>query len=63
MTGAHEEDPHTIQRPGIPAGRPGDAREIAATIAFLAGDEASYMTGASLIVDGGLTLMAAAQNA
>jgi NAD(P)-dependent dehydrogenase (short-subunit alcohol dehydrogenase family) len=63
MTGAHEEDPHTIERPGIPAGRPGDAREIAATIAFLAGDEASYMTGASLIVDGGLTLMAAAQNA
>lgn len=43
----------------IPAGRPGDAHEIAATVAFLASQEASYATGASFIVDGGLTLMAA----
>src|SRR5947209_4170096 len=36
MTGAHDEDPHAIERPGIPLGRPGDAREIAAAVAFLA---------------------------
>ena len=62
MTGAHEVDPRTIERPGIPVGRPGHAREIAATVAFLAGEEAGYITGASLIADGGLMLMAAAQN-
>ncbi|MBC7267879.1 MAG: SDR family oxidoreductase, partial [Streptomyces sp.] len=31
----------------VPLGRPGDAREVAAVIAFLAGPEASYVTGAS----------------
>jgi NAD(P)-dependent dehydrogenase (short-subunit alcohol dehydrogenase family) len=62
MTGAHDEDPQALERPGIPAGRPGNAHEIAATIAFLAGEAASYITGASIIVDGGLMLMAAAQN-
>jgi NAD(P)-dependent dehydrogenase (short-subunit alcohol dehydrogenase family) len=62
MTGAHEQDPHDLQRPGIPAGRPGDSREIAAAVAFLASGEASYVTGASLVVDGGLLLMAAVRN-
>jgi NAD(P)-dependent dehydrogenase (short-subunit alcohol dehydrogenase family) len=61
LTGAHERDPHTIERPAIPAGRPGSAHEIAAAVAFLASGEASYVTGASLIVDGGLLLTAAVQ--
>ena len=51
-----------VERPGIPAGRPGDAREIAAAIAFVASPEASYMTGESLVVDGGMLLMAAMAN-
>ena len=62
MTEAHDEDPRRIARPGIPLGRPGAAREIAAAIAFLASDEASYVTGSSFVIDGGLLLMAAVQN-
>jgi NAD(P)-dependent dehydrogenase (short-subunit alcohol dehydrogenase family) len=62
MTGAHEEDPTTIERPKIPLGRPGAAREIAGAIAFLASPEASYVTGESFVIDGGLLLMAAVAN-
>ena len=38
-----------------PLGRMGTAREIANCIAFLASDEASFMTGAAMLVDGGTT--------
>lgn len=62
MTGAHDRDPREIERPTIPLGRPGHAREIAAAIAFLASEQASYVTGESFVVDGGLLLMAAVQN-
>lgn len=62
MTGQHEVDPRTEDRPGIPLGRPGHAREIAAVIVHLASPEASYTTGASFVVDGGLLLMAAQAN-
>jgi NAD(P)-dependent dehydrogenase (short-subunit alcohol dehydrogenase family) len=59
MTGAEDTDPHTIERPNLPLGRPGHAREIAAWVAFLASERSSYATGASFVVDGGLMLMAA----
>jgi NAD(P)-dependent dehydrogenase (short-subunit alcohol dehydrogenase family) len=62
MTGAEDEDPHAIERPAIPAGRPGDAREVAAAVAFLASPEAAYATGASFVIDGGMLLMAAIAN-
>jgi NAD(P)-dependent dehydrogenase (short-subunit alcohol dehydrogenase family) len=62
MTGAADEDPHTIERPLIPAGRPGAASEIAAFVAFLCSPESSYATGSSFVVDGGLLLMAAVAN-
>ena len=39
----------------IPQGRAGAADEIASAIAFLASDEASYVTGVALAVDGGLS--------
>lgn len=45
------------RRPGVPLGRPGDAREVAAVVAFLASRSASYVTGASWVVDGGMTQM------
>jgi len=62
MTGQPDGDPHSEERPGVPAGRPGDAREIAAAIAYLCSPDASYTTGASLVVDGGMLLMAAMAN-
>lgn len=39
----------------IPMGRLGRADELAKAALFLAGDDSSFMTGASLIVDGGIT--------
>ncbi|ALS28324.1 short-chain dehydrogenase [Paenibacillus sp. 32O-W] len=39
---------------GIPAGRYGDPAEFAEAVAFLASDRASYITGATLQVDGGM---------
>src|SRR5918999_2286343 len=62
MTGAEDEDPARIERPGIPVGRPGHAREIASAIAYLASPEAAYVTGESWVIDGGLMLMAAQAN-
>jgi NAD(P)-dependent dehydrogenase (short-subunit alcohol dehydrogenase family) len=41
-------------RAAIPAGRLGSAEEVARVVAFLASDESSYVTGQSLLVDGGL---------
>ncbi|WP_405541838.1 SDR family oxidoreductase [Streptomyces phaeochromogenes] len=40
---------------GTPLGRLGTPEEVAATVAFLASDDASFMTGSELYVDGGWT--------
>jgi glucose 1-dehydrogenase len=40
----------------IPMRRAGDAEEMAAATAFLCSDEAAYITGQTLFIDGGLTL-------
>jgi glucose 1-dehydrogenase len=40
----------------IPIPRPGEADEMAGVVAFLASDDAAYVTGQTIFVDGGLTL-------
>lgn len=62
MTGQGDDPPDEGSRPGVPLGRPGDAREVASAIAWLCSEGASYATGASYVVDGGMLLMAAMAN-
>ena len=40
----------------IPLGRLGKVEEVAELAAFLASDEAAYITGQTLVIDGGLSL-------
>ncbi len=42
----------------IPLGRPGEPEEVAALVSYLASDDASYVTGASILVDGGMAQQA-----
>jgi len=45
-----------IKRRKIPLARPGTSEEIANAIAFLSGNQCTYITGQVLVVDGGLTI-------
>jgi NAD(P)-dependent dehydrogenase (short-subunit alcohol dehydrogenase family) len=56
MTGQEDEEPNAID---VPLGRAGHAREVGELIAWLVSERATYVTGASYVVDGGLSLIAA----
>ena len=57
MTGVLDESQKSALLARVPAGRLGHADEIAATVAFLASDEAAYVTGATLHVNGGMAML------
>ena len=52
-TSADEVMARMLARQGVPAGRFGEPDEIAAAVVFLASEQASWITGATLEVDGG----------
>jgi NAD(P)-dependent dehydrogenase (short-subunit alcohol dehydrogenase family) len=45
-----------VKRRRIPLARPGTSDEVANAITFLCGDQCAYITGQTLVVDGGLTI-------
>lgn len=57
MTDALNEDQHAKLLPSIPAGRMGEASEIAAAAVYLASNEAAYVTGQTLHVNGGMAMI------
>jgi 3-oxoacyl-[acyl-carrier protein] reductase len=57
MTKVMPQDQQDAIRSRIPLGRFGGPEEIAEIVAFLASDAASYITGQTIVVDGGLSLV------
>lgn len=57
MTDALDEKQHEQLLNGIPAGRLGSPEDIAASVVYLSSDEAAYVTGQTLHVNGGMAMI------
>jgi NAD(P)-dependent dehydrogenase (short-subunit alcohol dehydrogenase family) len=56
MTGRTFEEAKEAERSNVPLGRLGTAADVAGLVAFLASDDAAYITGQTINVDGGLQM-------
>jgi 3-oxoacyl-[acyl-carrier protein] reductase len=56
MTGSLPDEIKKTAIAAIPAGRYGSPKDIAEAVAYLVSDEAGYVTGQTLAVDGGMTM-------
>lgn len=57
MTEALNDDQKAKINSTIPAGRMGDSKDIASAVVYLASDEAGYVTGATIHVNGGMAMI------
>ena len=57
MTDALNDEQKDVINKQIPAGRMGTPAEIAAAVLYLASEESAYVTGATLHVNGGMTMV------
>jgi len=57
MTGALTPDQKTAILTRVPAGRLGDSKDVAAAVVYLASEEAQYVTGQTLHVNGGMAMV------
>jgi NAD(P)-dependent dehydrogenase (short-subunit alcohol dehydrogenase family) len=57
MTGHFFDELMEAQQSRIPLGRAGEPSEVASAVLFLASDASSYITGETLVVDGGRTIL------
>ena len=57
MTDVLDESQKTALLTKVPAGRLGTPKEVAATVVFLASDEAAYVTGATMHINGGMAMV------
>ena len=57
MTDRLTSDQRDVILPRIPAGKMGEAGDVAAAVVYLASEEARYVTGATLHVNGGMAML------